>query len=59
MVQHGHLVRICHGRADYVCQPRAAHRLCKALEAAGAPADSVRCEYVAVLRVMLRVSWRV
>ena len=32
-------VAICHGRADYVCQPQAAWRLTKALKKAG-------CEYV-------------
>ena len=35
MVEHGHVVSICHGRADYVCQPQAAWRLERALVAAG------------------------
>ena len=34
-VEHGHRVAIVHGRGDYVCQPQAAYRLAKALEAAG------------------------
>ena len=32
MAAHGHRVAICHGRADYVCQPQAAWRLAQALE---------------------------
>ena len=31
----GMKVRICHGRADYVCQPQAAYRLSEALKAEG------------------------
>ena len=30
MAEHGHIVAICHGRADYVCQPQAAWRLAQA-----------------------------
>mmetsp|Transcript_19284 Transcript_19284/g.41937 ORF Transcript_19284/g.41937 Transcript_19284/m.41937 type:complete len:396 (-) Transcript_19284:405-1592(-) len=37
-------VEICHGRADYVCQPQAAFRLTRALRKAGC--DSVNCEFV-------------
>ena len=44
MAQHGHQVAIAHGRADYVCQPQAAHRLAEALRAAGA---QVQLEFVA------------
>ena len=44
MAAHGHRVAICHGRADYVCQPQAAWRLAQALEEAGA---AVELEFVA------------
>ena len=46
-VQQDHLLRVCHGRADYVCQPKAAHRLAKTLEAAGLPPGNINVEYVA------------
>ena len=46
MVEHGHVVSICHGRADYVCQPQAAWRLERALVAAGG-GGSVELEFVA------------
>ena len=45
MAQQGHKVAIVHGRADYVCQPQAAWRLCKALRAAGC--EDVELEFVA------------
>ena len=45
MAAAGHNVTICHGRADYVCQPQAAHRLAAALRAAGA--TDVELEFVA------------
>ena len=35
------------GRADYVCQPLAAHRLAKALTSAGLPAGDLNVEFVA------------
>lgn len=38
------MVEICHGRADYVCQPQAAWRLTQALRTAGC--KSVNCEFV-------------
>jgi proline iminopeptidase len=38
-------VAICHGRADYVCQPQAAWRLYKALKNSGC--EDVECEFVA------------
>ena len=44
MAEHGLKVAICHGRADYVCQPQAAYRLANALRAAGA---QVELEFVA------------
>jgi proline iminopeptidase len=47
MAQHGHLVSICHGAADYVCQPQAAYRLAQALRAAGSAEGSVNLEFVA------------
>ena len=47
MADAGHLLRIAHGRADYVCRPMAAHRLLKALKAAGLPDENAACEYVA------------
>ena len=37
-------VAICHGRADYVCQPQAAWRLSQALKKAGC--EFVDCEFV-------------
>jgi proline iminopeptidase len=46
MIEHGHSVSICHGRADYVCQPQAAWRLERALVAAGG-SKSVCLEFVA------------
>eukprot|EP00560_Eucampia_antarctica_P002671 CAMPEP_0197830800 /NCGR_PEP_ID=MMETSP1437-20131217/7410_1 /TAXON_ID=49252 ORGANISM="Eucampia antarctica, Strain CCMP1452" /NCGR_SAMPLE_ID=MMETSP1437 /ASSEMBLY_ACC=CAM_ASM_001096 /LENGTH=374 /DNA_ID=CAMNT_0043433413 /DNA_START=139 /DNA_END=1263 /DNA_ORIENTATION=- len=39
MKKHGHKVAIAHGRGDYVCQPKAAWRLTKALEKVGVPVD--------------------
>ena len=39
------LLRIVHGRADYVCQPRSAYQLYKALRNAGATNTSL--EFVA------------
>lgn len=39
MAEHGHSVAICHGRADYVCQPQAAWRLAEALRVVGVPVD--------------------
>ena len=45
MAANGHKVAIAHGRADYVCQPQAAWRLKKALNAVGC--DDVELEYVA------------
>ena len=44
MVEHGHVVSIVQGRADYICRPEAARRLVRALEAKGASVDS---EFVA------------
>ena len=38
-----HIVRICHGRADYVCQPQAAFRLSEGLKALGV---DVQLEFV-------------
>ena len=38
-----HKVRICHGRADYVCQPQAAYRLSEGLKALGV---DVQLEFV-------------
>jgi proline iminopeptidase len=38
-----HKVRICHGRADYVCQPQAAYRLSEGLNALGV---DVQLEFV-------------
>lgn len=35
----GHRVAIAHGRGDYVCQPKAAWRLTKALEKTGVPVN--------------------
>eukprot|EP00578_Thalassiosira_sp_NH16_P016889 CAMPEP_0181120470 /NCGR_PEP_ID=MMETSP1071-20121207/24175_1 /TAXON_ID=35127 /ORGANISM="Thalassiosira sp., Strain NH16" /LENGTH=369 /DNA_ID=CAMNT_0023205131 /DNA_START=173 /DNA_END=1282 /DNA_ORIENTATION=+ len=43
-LSHMH-VAICHGRGDYVCQPRAAWRLTQALKKAGC--EDVECEFVA------------
>lgn len=45
MVEHGHIVAIVHGRADYVCQPHAAWRLAQALRAKGS--TFVDLEFVA------------
>jgi proline iminopeptidase len=45
MVEHGHIVAIVHGRADYVCQPQAAWRLAQALRAKGS--EFVDLEFVA------------
>ncbi|GMH58697.1 hypothetical protein TrST_g7235 [Triparma strigata] len=45
IVEAGHRVRIVHGRADYVCQPKAAHTLYKALKAEGC--KDVTLEFVA------------
>jgi len=47
MVDHGHVVSIAHGRADYVCQPQAAWRLASCLKAAGCPEKDVNLEFVA------------
>jgi len=44
MAAHGHRVAIAHGRADYVCQPQAPHRLAKSLRAFGC---EVELEFVA------------
>jgi len=44
IAEHGIRVAICHGRADYVCQPQAAWRLSQALRAAG---GEVELEFVA------------
>ena len=44
MAEHGHIVAICHGRADYVCQPQAAWRLAQALRVVDVP---VELEFVA------------
>jgi len=43
IAKHGIRVAICHGRADYVCQPQAAWRLTKSLRAAG---GEVELEFV-------------
>ncbi len=45
IVEAGHRVQIIHGRADYVCQPRAAYQLYKALRNEGS--DRVSIEFVA------------
>lgn len=45
IVEAGHRVRIVHGRADYVCQPKAAYILYKALNKAGC--KDVKLEFVA------------
>ena len=45
MAAHKHHVAIAHGRADYVCQPQAAHRLAAALRATGS--CEVELEFVA------------
>mmetsp|Transcript_8234 Transcript_8234/g.16490 ORF Transcript_8234/g.16490 Transcript_8234/m.16490 type:complete len:379 (-) Transcript_8234:83-1219(-) len=45
IVNAGHRVSIVHGRADYVCQPKAAHQLYKALRKAGH--TQVALEFVA------------
>ena len=47
MVKHKHRISIVHGRADFVCQPLAAHRLAKALTSAGLPAEDLNVEFVA------------
>ena len=39
-----HHIKIAHGRNDFVCQPKAAHMLTKALQKAGC---EVGCEFVA------------
>jgi ribosomal protein S18 acetylase RimI-like enzyme len=43
MAEHRHVVSIVHGRADFVCQPKAAWKLVRALQAKGC---SVDLEYV-------------
>ena len=45
IVKAGHRVRIVHGRADYVCQPKAAYLLYKALKNHGC--KDVTLEFVA------------
>ena len=45
IVGGGHRVQIIHGRADYVCQPKSAYQLYKALRNAGA--EDVSLEFVA------------
>jgi len=39
MAEHRHVVSIVHGRADYVCQPKAAWKLVRALQAKGCSVD--------------------
>ena len=39
MAEHRHFVSIVHGRADYVCQPKAAWKLVRALQAKGCSVD--------------------
>jgi proline iminopeptidase len=45
IVAGGHKVQIVHGRADYVCQPKAAYQLYRALRNAGC--TDVALEFVA------------